>query len=79
MEPHITLPAMAKKYGGLYSLQLGKYTSIVAADYEACAELLKRKGTKFGGRPVDLVGYKIATGGQDLILANVSLRAAAFD
>lgn len=37
--PHITLPALAKKWGGLYSLQLGNRLLVVCADQEACIEV----------------------------------------
>lgn len=39
MNPVISLPALAKKLGGLYSLQLGERFVVVLADSEACNEV----------------------------------------
>ncbi|KAM0967884.1 hypothetical protein ACFX2A_016611 [Malus domestica] len=62
--PHITLGAMADKYGPLYTIRLGVYPSLVISSSEIAKECFTTNDLKVNSRPkmavVDHIGYNYA-------------------
>ncbi|KAL6060544.1 Steroid 17-alpha-hydroxylase/17,20 lyase [Balamuthia mandrillaris] len=68
--PHLSLQRLGKKYGGLFSLQLGERFVVVANDLDTVVEVLQKKGTKTAGRPRLLNLDAVTNNGDDMSLCS---------
>lgn len=58
----------ARKYGGLYSLKLGRGTAVVITDRRIIKELVDKKSAKYSNRPHSYVSHDLMTSGDHLLV-----------
>ncbi|XDV43801.1 hypothetical protein PO909_012206 [Leuciscus waleckii] len=69
--PHITFSKLAKKYGNVYQIRLGRNDIVVLNGDVAIREALLQHSTEFAGRP-NFVSFRMISGGRSLTFANYS-------
>nr|QHG62886.1 psoralen synthase [Kitagawia praeruptora] len=71
-EPHISLRALAQKYGPLILLKLGSVPVLVVSSADAAREILKTNDLVFSDRPYSTVTSRISYNGRDVAFARYS-------
>ncbi|KAK7153476.1 hypothetical protein R3I93_011403 [Phoxinus phoxinus] len=69
--PHITFSKLAKKYGNVYQIRLGRNDIVVLNGDVAIREALLQHSTEFAGRP-NFVSFRMISGGRSLTFNNYS-------
>ncbi|TRY56535.1 hypothetical protein DNTS_022791 [Danionella cerebrum] len=69
--PHITFSKLAKKYGSVYQIRLGRSDIVVLNGDSAIRNALIQHSTEFAGRP-DFVSFQMISGGRSLTFTNYS-------
>lgn len=66
-ELHTYFAGLAKTYGPIYTLKLGKKIGVVITTPEIAREVLKDQDTTFANRDVPVAGKEAAYGGRDIV------------
>ncbi|XP_077477747.1 cytochrome P450 1C1 [Stigmatopora argus] len=69
--PHITLAKLAKKYGNVYQIRLGRSDIVVLNGDRAIRQALIERGREFAGRP-NFPSFQMISGGRSLTFTNYS-------
>ncbi|XP_048048082.1 cytochrome P450 1B1-like [Megalobrama amblycephala] len=69
--PHITFSKLAKKYGNVYQIRLGRNDIVVLNGDAAIRKALIQHSTEFAGRP-NFVSFQMISGGRSLTFTNYS-------
>ncbi|XP_056107551.1 cytochrome P450 1B1-like [Rhinichthys klamathensis goyatoka] len=69
--PHITFSKLAKKYGNVYQIRLGRNDIVVLNGDVAIREALLQHSTEFAGRP-NFLSFRMISGGRSLTFNNYS-------
>ncbi|XP_040925214.1 cytochrome P450 1B1-like [Betta splendens] len=69
--PHITLARLAKKYGSVYQIRLGRSDIVVLNGERAIRQALIERGADFAGRP-DFASFQQISGGRSLTFTSYS-------
>ncbi|XP_061403357.1 cytochrome P450 1B1-like [Lethenteron reissneri] len=69
--PHLTLTAMAQRYGPVFRIHLGHEPVVVLTGEEIIREALVKRGTEFAGRP-DFPSFALVSGGNSMSFTNYS-------
>ncbi|XP_038266209.2 steroid 17-alpha-hydroxylase/17,20 lyase [Dermochelys coriacea] len=69
---HLLLHNLQKKYGSLYSLQMGSQYMVVVNHYLHAKEVLLKKGKTFAGRPHTVTTDILTRNGKDIAFATYS-------
>ncbi|KAJ4775957.1 hypothetical protein LUZ62_060214 [Rhynchospora pubera] len=72
--PHHSLAHLARQYGPIMHLKMGKHHVIVASTASAARVFLKALDAYFSDRPVDAAPIRLAYGAHDLVFAQYSPR-----
>lgn len=67
--PHVTLARLAKRYGPIMHLKMGRHTMVVASTAAVARVFLKTLDANFANRPVDTAPKYLAYGGDDMVFA----------
>ncbi|XP_077147711.1 cytochrome P450 2K1-like [Ranitomeya variabilis] len=73
--PYLTMHELSKKYGPVYTLQLGVEKVIVICGYEAVKDALVNHGDEFSGRPKVVLIDELSKGHGILFASNDNWRA----
>nr|QPC57094.1 CYP71AJ48 [Kitagawia praeruptora] len=71
-EPHISLRALAQKYGPLMLLKFGSVPVLVVSSADAAREILKTNDLVFSDRPYSSVANRLSYNGRDVGFARYS-------
>ncbi|KAM7171096.1 steroid 17-alpha-hydroxylase/17,20 lyase isoform 2-T2 [Macrochelys suwanniensis] len=69
---HLLFHSLQKKYGSLYSLQMGSQYVVVVNHYLHAKEVLLKKGKTFAGRPHTVTTDILTRDGKDIAFATIS-------
>ncbi|ROI68626.1 Cytochrome P450 1B1 [Anabarilius grahami] len=69
--PHITFSKLAKKYGNVYQIRLGRNDIVVLNGDAAIRKALIQHSTEFAGRP-NFVSFQMISGGRSVTFNNYS-------
>nr|AAT01120.1 cytochrome P450c17 [Chelydra serpentina] len=69
---HLLFHSLQKKYGSLYSLQMGSHYVVVVNHYLHAKEVLLKKGKTFAGRPHTVTSDILTRDGKDIAFATIS-------
>jgi flavonoid 3',5'-hydroxylase len=68
--PHVTLARLAKRYGPIMHLKMGRDSMVVASTAAAARTFLKTLDANFANRPLDIAPKLVAYGGEDMVFAD---------
>ncbi|KAH0619384.1 hypothetical protein JD844_019438 [Phrynosoma platyrhinos] len=71
--PHLTFCALAKRYGPVFQLRLGRRAVVVLNGASAIREALVQQGGPFAGRP-DFPSFRLVSGGKSMAFGRYSAR-----
>ena len=71
-KPHVTFRELSRKYGKIFTLQLGVQRSVVICGAEIAREALLKKAAVFAGRPPTYAGDVFSGGSKNIAFQNYS-------
>ncbi|XP_069584341.1 cytochrome P450 2K6-like isoform X6 [Ranitomeya imitator] len=74
--PHLTMHELSKKYGPVYTLQIGVEKVVVICGYEAVKDALVNHADEFSGRPKDALVEEVYRGHDEPFDNNMNINAA---
>uniref|UniRef100_A0A8C5R0N7 Steroid 17-alpha-hydroxylase/17,20 lyase n=1 Tax=Leptobrachium leishanense TaxID=445787 RepID=A0A8C5R0N7_9ANUR len=72
LPPHIHFCNLQKKYGNLYSFQMGSRYVVIVNNHQHAKEVLLKKGKTFGGRPRTVTSDILTRNGKDIAFGDYS-------
>uniref|UniRef100_A0A672K1U7 Cytochrome P450, family 1, subfamily C, polypeptide 1 n=1 Tax=Sinocyclocheilus grahami TaxID=75366 RepID=A0A672K1U7_SINGR len=69
--PHITFSKLAKKYGNVYQIRLGRSDIVVLNGVAAIRKALIEHSTEFAGRP-NFLSFQMISGGRSMVFSSYS-------